>query len=577
MPYIEQILRPGVLVARVDNDFRTLVTEHFQQLLEKRGDWNDSFYDRAMYFRAGLLTASEQNDFAQQLELIQSRENWEEGYNPQSQLIDLMSAWVTIFETNNEHLFHDDNFVQNMTTLLTECSNYAGEDFVAFEMLFQTHLGYLREREETRTLMQTVEEQIDTKIKEFIKKTEYKGQLKILFLESIGTYSGNTASTGTFTSELVLFLYKPNLEKAENLLKNVSSVGGVGYSPAASAAALIYATKSGICEDDPRLTSINEYLAGVRADYNNQEIPNLHPIDSSSYLWNILSFFLVDLMDYVPTETLLDIYNRIDKGPDGVPWANGHTLNDLDDTALAVAVRAHLSAMGVETNQIENNGFDIYALDNFKDEKFYCYPSESSPSMGSILHLVKALEAVIESGENMPADQVEKAKVFLEVAAKQVRDYGESYLTSLDSAVGEMNLQDKWHVSQFYLFRAILASKTVCEDTQNTEFVNAILLKLLASETSNLEEDSYVASGLVNYLRNVPAERQCYMDGIYAKLKSLKTNMYNTIAIEGIVPQKLWISKNVYSAKFQIVAAIIAAYILLEEKVDFDAQLLRFQ
>lgn len=285
-------------------------------------------------------------------------------------------------------------------------------------------------------------------------------------------------------------------------------------------------------------------------------------------------------------DLLEDIYGQLDRRHNGVGWAQGQDLLDIDDTATTLQLQAILRRAGRWNAEIDAFGLD--ALDHFMEPpgRAACYKYEGDPSHGSTLHLIAALEAYLTIGD-LHREERAKAQLMLQQATTQMvdlfpRGYGYS-ITEL--------LHDKWHMSRYYGARSWLNVESVF--IASPEMTIEIVEHLLDHQDDNggfgevavtTEETAYAISGLYGFLRNLhnfqgQLDEFGYQDidqlkaRVFAALGRANAYLGQTISEEGIDIIPLWISKNLYSALGQITTGVIDA-LELANHIDFANQTL---
>jgi hypothetical protein len=191
-----------------------------------------------------------------------------------------------------------------------------------------------------------------------------------------------------------------------------------------------------------------------------------------------------------------------------------------------------------------------------KDGTFFCYPHELHPSPSSLLHSLLSLEL---AGETFGAefaqhsDTLSLSRGLLE----QLRPDGQSF---------ERIHHDKWHATWTYGAQKWLSLRSVLSTYPAA--VRQIFLEVMAREhnggwgqqASTLEETAYVASGLVSLLRQggglLSAAERAQLRTVLERSRHF---LREELSREELALPALWISKNMYTPRFQIVSAALDA------------------
>ncbi|MBN1915913.1 hypothetical protein JW796_02895 [Candidatus Dojkabacteria bacterium] len=612
--YLEGITKPGVLSEKITPGiFAELTNTHFEVLSRKTGDSNNSIYDMTWFLLAGIYSEEEEGQVLQSLLDDQNSDGtWGNLDFPQSAIIDSFSMLHLLAEKGIEipNIEAVSNGIRN---LFRGCLNYKGEDFVAFELIFSQQMRHLLKKEETAPLIekflkdiftapQIAETEEDKKLAEgiilYVGDKIGKGAWKL----ALSRMSGNLYDpkmSFSFALEILNYLDDLSDKELDLVMNMVQENGSIGYSPAATAGVKFLVEKRYGSEEqtlpagyEDKLNRMAGYFQRVREDYDFEDVPNLHPIDTSGELWNLLSYMLPATWKDLSSnpeilEKLKEIYGRIEITDLGVAWAIGHTLYDLDDTSTTFELFHILQVLGLDISDLKPLGIDAISAFQEIDQRFFCYKYEGDPSFASILHLISALETAL-GNPNIDEEQRVSLVKILNTAVHQMTDY---YVDGYGYSIEEL-VHDKWHASRYYGERSWLSNESMFLSAPAV--IGKIAQMLVSSQgedggfgelrKSTLEETSYAIAGVYRLIQNIDSHSDLLeRNEEYRKIALMREDLFKLLekaqvfferklSEEGIKFDKLWISKNLYYAKFQIVSAILSAKYLLDSKIDIEGR-----
>ncbi len=532
---------------------------HIKSLVEDRGDWNFSVYDLAWILCTDYFEDDEKEYWINSLfERQNLNGTWGDAhYLPHSALVDTLAVAMalTFLKVPIPHIEH---FKQSLNGLIGACCAYPHHNTVGFEFIAPKMLEWLEAKIGCFTL--------SADVRTYLKGQFHKFDLKLkAIMDSGGLFSASL--TLSFTAEMLLFLPRDYIEigKLESMiLQN----GAVGLSPAATASTILLYQEYG--QQPP--AALYEYLDETFKDYGRQSFPNLHPIKTSRQLWNLLPWFVSDNVWQLVEkpeirQQMLHIYCTICHDKEGrVSWDTNNTLlPDMDDTAVGFALYVALRATGSE------NIFPMSprALELFRreDRSFFCYPFELHPSPASILHALMAVEYA--------------EKAFGEAFLQNPTNYclKQDLIHAFDprnKTLDELG-HDKWHATWTYGIQRWLARPTIHQvyGKRVLKLMDEVLERQQADggwgqKASTLEETSYIVSGLINVQRSKYLSLSTAQSfTIRNRLSAAAQFMNEQICSNHIELPPLWISKNLYAPRYQIVSAILNAhYDLVREGIE---------
>ncbi len=524
------------------------IRHHFQTLLSDRGDWNDSIYDMAWVLCCGFFTkADRRKHLARMLSRQGPDGTWgDASYMPHSSLVDTLAAVMALVRLD-QPVPRPQEVRAGVETLLLRCRDYPHHDTVAFELLAPKLLTWLERHHFAFPL--------SAPARQFLEELDRKGDTKLAFLRRGGGLF-DAGSTLSYTAELAA-LVPLAPEEVEGLLGMMLPNGAIGLSPAATAAVcLLLAERKR--EVPPALY---QYLRDTFSDYGEEGFPNLHPIVTSRRLWNVRSWLLSGnffevAQDEAIRASLVRIYEETNVDAQGrVSWdTNNSALPDLDDTAVAFALYGALHRLGVkDLRPMTTSGLLRFRR---KDGTFFCYPHELHPSPSALLHSLLALE-VAEASFGAPFSQHPDTRSISRGMLEQLRPAGQDF---------ERIHHDKWHATWTYGVQKWLSLRSV-RAAYPAEVKN-IYTEVMAREhdggwgqqAPTLEETAYVASGLVSLLKQddglLSATERTELRGT---LERSRRYLREELSKQELSLPALWISKNMYTPRFQIVSAVLDA------------------
>lgn len=524
------------------------IRHHFQTLLTDRGDWNHSIYDMAWVLCCGFFhDADRQKHLARMLSQQGPDGTWgDASYMPHSALVDTLAAVMALVRLDRP-IPRLPELRASVEALLLRCRDYPHHDTVAFELLAPKLLKWLERHHLSFPLRAPA--------REFLEELDRKGDKKLELLRRVGPLF-DAGSTLSYTAELAALVPLAPGE-VDQLLGMVLPNGAIGLSPAATAAVcLLLAGQKRAVPD-----ALYQYLRDTFSDYREEGFPNLHPIVTSRRLWNARSWLLsVNIFEIARDEairaSLVRIYEETHVDGQGrVSWdTNNSALPDLDDTAVAFALYCALHRMGVkDLRPMTTAGILRFRR---KDGTFFCYPHELHPSPSSLLHSLLSLE-VAEETFGPPFVQHSNTGTILHGMLEQLRPQGQSF---------ERIHHDKWHATWTYGVQKWLSLRSV--RAAYPAEVKKIYSEVMAREhrgawgqqAPTLEETAYVVSGLVSLLKQ-DHDLLSATERIELRNTLERSHRYlrEELSRQELSLPALWISKNMYTPRFQIVSAVLDA------------------
>lgn len=535
--------------ARAPADLLPLLQRHFESLLVDRGDWNLSIYDLAWVLCCDFFGEAEHRKYLGVLLAAQHADGtWgDASYMPHSALVDTLAAVMALVRLG-QPVPHAGTLAASVEALVLQCREYPHHDTVAFELVAPQLYAWLERRRHAPPL--------GAQAREFLDAVAAKGRHK---LEKLRQHQAlfEPSSTLSYTAELAVLLEVSPAE-VEQLPRMMLPNGAIGLSPAATAAVILLLSQHGR-EVPPGL---RQYLRDTFEDYQHEGFPNLHPIVTSRRLWNVRPWLvsgslpelardarLLPLLTRIYQETPLDALGR-------VSWdTNNRDLPDLDDTAVAFALRCVLVQRGVKDLQpMSPASFKPFQR---KNGTFFCYPYELHPSPSALLHTVMAMDLGADTfGESFSRDPVHQD--ILRNLLEQLDPHGYDF--------DQLN-HDKWHATWTYGVQKWLSLRTILATwPDRVREMSAEVLKRArpgggwGQRGATVEETAYVTSGLARLLKNVPA---FLTDAERTELRSALARARGFLVdtlLQGEPPlPALWISKNMYAPRFQVVASVLEA------------------
>jgi hypothetical protein len=465
---------------------------------------------------------------------------------PHSSLVDTLAAVMALVRLD-QPVPRPQEVRAGVEALLLRCRDYPHHDTVAFELLAPKLLTWLERHHFAFPL--------SAPARRFLEELDRKGDAKLALLRRGGGLF-DAGSTLSYTAEFAA-LVPLAPEEVEGLLGMMLPNGAIGLSPAATAAVcLLLAERKR--EVPPALY---QYLRDTFSDYGEEGFPNLHPIVTSRRLWNVRSWLLSGnffevARDEAIRASLVRIYEETHTDArGGVSWdTNNSALPDLDDTAVAFALYGALHRLGVkDLRPMTTSGLLRFRR---KDGTFFCYPHELHPSPSALLHSLLALE-VAEASFGAPFSQHPDTRSISRGMLEQLRPAGQDF---------ERIHHDKWHATWTYGVQKWLSLRSV-RAAYPAEVKN-IYTEVMAREhdggwgqqAPTLEETAYVASGLVSLLKQddglLSASERTELRGT---LERSRRYLREELSKQELSLPALWISKNMYTPRFQIVSAVLDA------------------
>jgi hypothetical protein len=526
---------------------RPHVRQHFQALLSDRGDWNLSVYDLAWVLCCDFFNEEEKRkNLALLLAAQHADGGWgDPGYMPHSALVDTLAATMALVRLG-QPLPRPRELKARVEALILACHEYPHHDTVAFELVAPKLLHWLERHECTFPL--------GAQAREFIELVNRKGDAKLSKLRQLGPLF-DPGSTLSYTAELAA-LMPGLLEDVGHLPQTMLPNGAIGLSPAATAATILLLSEQG--REVP--SGLYKYLRETFEDYQREGFPNLHPIVTSRRLWNVRPWLVSgNIFDLVRDETLLSLLTQIyqetnidERGR--VSWdTNNADLPDLDDTAVAFALYSVLTKAGVRGLKPMTSA----SLQQFqrKNGTFFCYPYELHPSPSALLHSVMSMDLA----ENTFEESFSRDPVNQDILRNLLEQ-----LHPRDFSFDQLN-HDKWHatwtygVQKWLSLRSVLTTYPVQVRDMLTEVENRVKQGGWGQLEPTLEETAYVTSGLATLLKydtDLPPEELSQLRGL---IEGAHRFLVQDLLKPDVQLPALWISKNMYSPRFQIASAVLDA------------------
>ena len=527
---------------------RPHIRKHFQALLTDKGDWNLSIYDLAWVLCCDFFNEAEKRrNLSELLSLQHSDGSWgDASYAPHSALVDTLAAVMALVRLG-QPIPRRRELDARLEALLQECRSYPYHDTVAYELVAPKLLQWLERHQCVFPLSPTA--------REYIGQVGQKGDMKLAKLSKLGALF-EASSTLSYTAELAVLL--PDPPDASVLTRMMLPNGAIGLSPSAAAAVILLHTEQK--REVP--AGLYQYLRTTFEDYQRTGFPNLHPIVTSRRLWNVRPWLVSgNILDLVRDETILpvltEIYQETNIDELGrVSWdTNNADLPDLDDTAVAFALYSVLVRAGVRGLKPMTSA----SLKPFqrKNGTFFCYPYELHPSPSALLHSVLAMD-LAEDTFGPAFTQQPDNQAMLRILLEQ--------LDPMEYSFDQLN-HDKWHATWTYGVQKWLSLRSIFATYpgQVRKMVAGILERRTAQGGwglmgPTLEETAYVTSGLVSLVKYgshlVSPEELREVHGALARARRY---MVEELQQEDVQLPALWISKNMYTPRFQIVSAVLDA------------------
>jgi hypothetical protein len=435
----------------------------------------------------------------------------------------------------------------SVEALLLRCCDYPHHDTVAFELLVPKLVAWLEQNHFSFSLC--------ARARGFVEELDRKGDGKLHILRRMGSLF-DAGSTVSFAAEIAALVPLAPGE-VDRLLGMMLPNGAIGLSPAATAAVCLLLAEQK--RDVP--DTLYQYLRDTFADYREEGFPNLHPIVTSRRLWNVRSWLISGNIfeiarDEAIRAALVRIYEETNIDAQGrVSWdTNNAALPDLDDTAVAFALHCALRRMGVRNlRPMTTSGILRFRR---KDGTFFCYPHEMHPSPSALLHSLLALD-LGEEAFGAPFAEHPNTRSISRGMLEQLRPAGQGF---------ERIHHDKWHATWTYGVQKWLSLRSV--RAAYTAEVKKIFTEVMAREQDGgwgqkaptLEETAYVVSGLTSVLKGggdllSAAEREELRGALDRSRRFMRDALRDD---EPSLPA-LWISKNMYTPRFQIVSSVLDA------------------
>lgn len=524
------------------------IRQHFQSLLVDKGDWEYSTYDMAWVLCCGFFSAADRRKHLERMLARQGADGtWGDArYMPHSALVDTLAAVMALVRLDSPVPRHPE-LRASVEALLLRCRDYPHHDTVAFELLAPKLLKWLERHHFSFPL--------SAPARELIEELDRKGDQKLGILRRVGQLF-DAGSTLSHTAEFAALVPLAS-EEVDRLLGMMLPNGAIGLSPAATAAVCLL-----LVEHQREVpAALYQYLRGTLTDYREEGFPNLHPIVTSRRLWSVRPWLLSGnffeiAQDEAIRAALVRIYEETNVDEQGrVSWdTNNPALPDLDDTAMAFALYCALRRTGVRgLRPMTTAGLHRFRR---KDGSFFCFPHELHPSPSSLLHSLLALELAEESFGVSFAQHPDTLSL-VHGLLEQLRPDGQSF---------ERVLHDKWHATWTYGAQKWLSLHSM--RAAYPAAVKQLHTGIMARERGGgwgqqaptLEETAYVASGLVRLLKQDGG-----LLGVteHAELRSAlersRCFLREELSREEVALPALWINKNMYTPRLQIVSAVLDA------------------
>lgn len=539
--------------ARSTAHFLPHIEQHFQALLSDAGDWNPSIYDLAWVLSCDFFPPEDVQEHLNTLLALQNPDGtWGDAtYVPHAAVADTLAVVMALIRLK-QPIPAFNQLKTSLNRLFRKCSRYPYHDTVAFEIIVPQLLHWIENH--------GISFELSPLAQHFVHQVGQHGRKKLQMLRD-GPGLFNPAISLSYTAEFAALMPLTD-EEIQQLFALILPNGAVGLSPAATAGVIIILRT----HQRPVPLELYCYLEEAFHDYQAVGFPNLHPIVTSRRLWNVLPWLvsgnIFDLLQHPPLLKLLTrIYQEIMFDKEGrVSWdTHNITLPDLDDTAVALALYSVLTGAGVQDLQPATSA----SLKHFqrKDGTFFCYPYELHPSPAAILHTLMAMDFASRAFGRAFSDNPDNQSIIRRLL--QQLDPRELTLDQLG--------HDKWHATWTYGLQRWLSLPAI--HAAYPETVQFLVEEVLDRQQSNggwgqqsatAEETSYVISGLVSALKNT---RLLSYQGVRHEIQDALVRAREFLRGEidhGINMPPIWISKNLYAPKYQIISAVLDARYSLE-------------
>lgn len=377
----------------------------------------------------------------------------------------------------------------------------------------------------------------------YLLKVDQVASWKITQVNAEGKlFSAKTTLNFSAEYQFLMSDIKPTNEQMLEMINPIN--GGIGSSPAATAAAIIEFKNRNL--KVPK--QLYKYLDAAFKAYKKKGFPNLYPIKESQELWNALVVLVApsgrELLkkSSIIQDAFLKISETVTIHEDGVPMDRSYPVPDLDDTAVTFWLKQELELLGKKPTKMNPKIFEHFY--NKEKDRYFCYPFESHPSPAALLHTIRAIESGLETG-NFSRTKIHglSAEEFKQKLLKQLHK---------QTHEGKDMAYDKWHAIMTYGAQRVLSIDSVRKKFPRlTEHMVFKILALQDKKTGGFgeqgvskEETAYAVMGLLGYLKNPDFKvTSLFFDFVASKILKAWDYIFNaTEPIDFIC----WISKNVY-------------------------------
>jgi squalene-hopene cyclase-like protein/prenyltransferase/squalene oxidase-like repeat protein len=320
----------------------------------------------------------------------------------------------------------------------------------------------------------------------------------------------------------------------------IDATGGVGHSPAATAAWLAMSNRRDDL-DDARLGARQFLKAASAATYGSDLglVPTIWPIKPFEQIWGLYALFVAGLLDHpylreVIGVQMLDLRRAM--RPDGFSSCD-HFISDGDATSVAVAM---LIAGG---HQVDSRV--IYRFQ--KDDSFICFPNEIFSSLTTNAHAVLGLA----------------------LAGNDVSRFAR-YLESKQSPDGRW-VGEKWHSSWLYTTAEAVIALAYSDRTQSLPKAVEALLRHQredggwgSADRSTQVETAHAALAL-HTLRS----RGVCAGQIQYALEQARRRLADNYTWSPALDDHLWIGKELYSP-YRVDLAFVLSVLLALHSTQAD-------
>jgi hypothetical protein len=305
--------------------------------------------------------------------------------------------------------------------------------------------------------------------------------------------------------------FQPKYEQVQSLF---ASNGSIASSPAATIAVMLNSN-----------SAVPEALAYLRQYVSDDGgMPTVAPINLFEITWSLHHLISSDAIspEHPEVHRLLDFDWQHWNHSRGQSWGNAFKLENLDDSASGfLFLRWGHYPVSVST-------FAWYE----QEDRFFCYPDETDPSLHAHLKLLQALKT--EYRQHPWIDKIN------------------NFITTYHTTAAP---RDKWHISPYYIYATAIPALHTINDSLMHTYAQYALNHQNADGgwgfygVSTSEETAYALKALIYYHTHVaPVETS-----ILHRAAQYLAGHYNTSYIA------CWIGKCLYTPYNVIHAAVLGA------------------